>query len=305
MRAPISRELFGIIGASIVVVCTASALSAWTGPTATPPDGNVSAPVNVGTSDQVKDGGLSVDAFAAFGNAYFAGNVGIGEPSPAQKLVVDGNSWISGNLVVQDGTVGIGTSNPAATADLHINSAYAPIARFSSDSTSMYFTMYQRTPNQGADAGCGNGSFTITRYDYDDWCIFSNGTIAVGANLVHSSDARLKTDIRALDASEGLAALDLLRPVTFHWLDTGKPTGAQFGFIAQDVAQVFPQLVIGAGTNVVRLADGSTKEVPDALSLNYEGLIAPLVKSVQELHAQVAAQQEEIDALRSRIEALE
>lgn len=53
-----------------------SALSvaiAWTGPAAAPPDGNVDAPLNVGSADQVKNAGLSLNALAVFGNAILSG----------------------------------------------------------------------------------------------------------------------------------------------------------------------------------------------------------------------------------------
>ncbi len=53
------------IGASLVV--------AWTGPSSAPPSGNVSAPVNIGSTDQVKNAGLSVNALAVFGNAILSG----------------------------------------------------------------------------------------------------------------------------------------------------------------------------------------------------------------------------------------
>lgn len=46
---------------------------AWTGPASAPPNGNVAAPINTGTTNQVKDGGLSVDALAVFGNAILSG----------------------------------------------------------------------------------------------------------------------------------------------------------------------------------------------------------------------------------------
>ena len=51
--------------------------AAWTGPTQTPPAGNTSTPVHVGTTDQVKNGGLSVDALSVFGGGYFQGNLDI------------------------------------------------------------------------------------------------------------------------------------------------------------------------------------------------------------------------------------
>jgi|SRR3989344_2745054 len=42
---------------------------AWTGPTQPAPNGNVAAPVNVGTTDQIKNGTLGVNALAVFGDA--------------------------------------------------------------------------------------------------------------------------------------------------------------------------------------------------------------------------------------------
>jgi len=130
------RQLFFILTLAFCGLLAASALSAWTGPTASAPDGNVAAPVNVGTTDQVKKGGLSVNAFAAFGNAYVSGNLGIGVTNPAQKLVVTGNSWLTGNLIVQSGNVGIGVTNPAAYAKLAVNGRGALDYAIFSDFTS-------------------------------------------------------------------------------------------------------------------------------------------------------------------------
>ena len=71
---------------------------AWTVPTTTPPGGNTNPPLNTSTTAQVKNGGLSVNAFTAFGSAFFAGNVGIGTAAPAQKLDVNGGAIINGVL---------------------------------------------------------------------------------------------------------------------------------------------------------------------------------------------------------------
>src|SRR3989344_6046620 len=49
------------------------AVFAWTGPTATAPNGNVPAPINVGSSDQVKNAGLGVNSLAVFGNILLSG----------------------------------------------------------------------------------------------------------------------------------------------------------------------------------------------------------------------------------------
>ena len=78
---------------------------AWTGPTDTPPGGNVPAPLNVDSVDQIKSGGLSVGAFISrFGTilARDSGNVGIGTPAPGQRLTVAGNVWIQGSHLIID-----------------------------------------------------------------------------------------------------------------------------------------------------------------------------------------------------------
>jgi hypothetical protein len=49
---------------------------AWSGPTAAPPGNNVAAPINVGSTDQVKSGGLGVNSLAVFGNSIFGGAAG-------------------------------------------------------------------------------------------------------------------------------------------------------------------------------------------------------------------------------------
>jgi len=56
-----------VLGASLFTA--ASLVLAWTGPTSAPPNGNVSPPINVGTTDQVKNAGLGINSLAVFGNS--------------------------------------------------------------------------------------------------------------------------------------------------------------------------------------------------------------------------------------------
>jgi hypothetical protein len=71
-QIPLKQLFFTLLIASVILT-TASVLSAWTGPTATPPGGNVPAPINVGTTDQVKDASLGLNGLAVFGNAMLSG----------------------------------------------------------------------------------------------------------------------------------------------------------------------------------------------------------------------------------------
>jgi hypothetical protein len=125
-----------------------------------------------------------------------------------------------------------------------------------------------------------------------------NGRVGVSSDLiVHGvpranqttftllSDARLKKNVQPLAGS--LDKLLALRGVTYEWKDPAKHgnlTGAQVGFIAQDVEKAFPSWVASN-------QDG-WKTITD------RGLDALVVESLRALKT-------ENDQLRARIEALE
>jgi hypothetical protein len=74
-----------------------------------------------------------------------------------------------------------------------------------------------------------------------------------------------------------MALVRQLRGVSFDWREDGPygQEGADLGVIAQEVEQVFPELV--------KTDDRGYKQV------NYIGLIAPLIEAVKELDARVQA----------------
>jgi len=61
----------------------------WSAPPNDPPTGNVDAPVNIGTTDQVKDAGLTVNALAVFGAQYIQDSLSIGSETVSSDLLLD------------------------------------------------------------------------------------------------------------------------------------------------------------------------------------------------------------------------
>ena len=120
-------------------------------------------------------------------------------------------------------------------------------------------------------------------------------TSLFASNIMYNSDKRLKKDITPLP--HALDDIMQITPVSFVFKSNGTKT---LGVIAQNVQQVYPQLV--------------GKDPKGYLSVAYSGLIAPLIGSVQELkkeneelrtllQAQAERQnkmQQELDALKEQ-----
>ena len=64
-----------------------------------------------------------------------------------------------------------------------------------------------------------------------------------GGVWVTSSDRRLKKNIVYLNAQEILEKIISLKAANYNWIDPSKGIGKQFGFIAQELRQVFPTKV--------------------------------------------------------------
>lgn len=96
----ISLRLGALFIAGLLIGVTASAQSAWTNPSATPPSGNADAPLNVGSTAQGKTGALS-----------------IGKASPTSGVAMD----VVGNVAVNTGGLTVGRSTPSSGIALDIN----------------------------------------------------------------------------------------------------------------------------------------------------------------------------------------
>jgi hypothetical protein len=124
----------------------------------------------------------------------------------------------------------------------------------------------------------------------------TNGTVYVNNGVLtttNPSDARLKTNVT--DLSFGLKEIISLRPVSFTWdTPTADQSKKSYGFIAQEVQDVIPELV----SEYEHKNDPYAEDSVVRFGLDKEGIYAGLVAAVQELNAKVEALQTEVEALK-------
>lgn len=146
------------------------------------------------------------------------------------------------------------------------------------------------------------GTFTITQGkanntdNIESLQIDSNGNVKVtGGSVGTVSDQRIKENVVGL--TNMIAKVNQLNPVSFDWKDPIRNTDPErtsntdFGFIAQEVEAIFP--------DVIYTGPETTDAMPDNLKhLSYSSLIPILTKAIQE-------QQIMIEDLEQRLAALE
>jgi hypothetical protein len=133
---------------------------------------------------------------------------------------------------------------------------------------------------------------------------YFNGTL-VATNVVQSSDAKFKTDVK--DLNSGLQIISQLQPRTYNYKKTKEFAHIAFprndkpaaGFIAQELKEVLPNLVTPVFHPGEYDSDGKqTAATVDYLAVNYVGLTPYLVAAIQELNQKVEKLEKDNSTLR-------
>lgn len=127
----------------------------------------------------------------------------------------------------------------------------------------------------------------------------AEGDITVTGSIMSVSDARLKKDVKPL--GNGTAVIDQLEPKQYDfrtaaYKDLNLAKGKQFGFVAQELELVLPELVSNSLT-----AENEVGEYEALKTVNYVGLVPVLIKAMQERQVLIEQQQREIEETKAAI----
>lgn len=154
--------------------------------------------------------------------------------------------------------------------------------------------------SSGSNSGSGvnYGIFAIGDSANTNYAGYFIGDVNYTGNLTNASDAKLKYDVNGLQNATAL--IKELAPKSYYYKQEGEAaklqlaSGLQYGFIAQELEEVLPNLV----KNQVQM-NGFGKEAQiEYKAVNYIGLIPVLTQALKE-------QQEYIESLEERLIKLE
>jgi hypothetical protein len=139
-----------------------------------------------------------------------------------------------------------------------------------------------------------------------NWAAYINGDGYAGS-LWTISDSRLKENIRPLENVS--RSLMLLNPVSYDFNNENAPTlnvpeGHQFGILAQELGEVFPDLVRNTPVPP-KITEGGlgkpTEGLEEVSVVNYNGLIPVLIAAFQEQTRRMEEQDERINQLEQQL----
>ena len=257
---------------------------------------------------------MTNDGNTYFGDALFTGTkVGIDYKTNiglALKTTSNSNIGITGLKLINNlpsyfkeaiNIESIGTSGYQCYGiNLNFAGTYQGIGLIGTVSSTGTSTGVQMTSKDGSQSnvgvkgtisnagGFGAGIWGVSPTTNTNWYAgLFDGKVVVNGSFSVVSDRKLKENIK--EETGLLEKLIQLNPVNYNFAPNDKinlPDGLQHGFLAQNIEELFPELVIPARKPIMD-KEGKFVEYYDYKTVNYMGLISVLTSGIKELDAKV------------------
>jgi hypothetical protein len=223
-----------------------------------------------------------------------SGNVGIGSTTPASQLHVVSSSTTSFSM---PSPFGFSSVNAGTFIKTGGSSTTCGIIAGGGSSSAAYNLGLTGLASGGSSAAYGvyGSASAATTSNYGVYCNGSGGYTGTWTTV---SDMKFKKNFEPITSALGL--INKLNPTTYEFkTDEYKvmnfPAFRQYGFIAQELENVFP-LLVEKGSH----PGEKEGEIIDYKGVNYIGLIPVLTKAIQEQQAQIEALKKEVEALKAQ-----
>ncbi|MEM1326901.1 MAG: tail fiber domain-containing protein [Bacteroidota bacterium] len=217
------------------------------------------------------------------------------------------NQGTTMTLDLDDREVGIGIADPAATLHIDTNADDAMLVGDSGGALA-WMTVNKPTAANDAITRFRDDGTTIMRVNPSSFTyeVDINGAGRITSGTWSASDKRLKQNIR--NYKNALSDIQKLRPTTYQF-DTKSSKYSylnladelQFGLIAQEVAEVFPNLV----RQSEEVDEDGKPRGFDLYAVNYTALIPVLIAGIQEQQAIIENNETESQQLQTKVDELE
>lgn len=235
-----------------------------------------------------------------------AGNWGIGSLGTSSRLTINTPvntsplrtqiGGITAFAVNANGSVSIGTVTPGSTNGLYVtgqtglggpvNTALQSMLQVRQSSANRGIQVQHEYRTDYWTTGIGTSTFNF-RFEYNG--IAKGQVSSIDGAYTQISDRSLKQDIEAIEAIT--EKVMQLKPSTYYLKESrNRAAHKSVGLIAQEVEQVFPELVYEV--------DGNLK------SLNYSALSIVAIKAIQEQQEIITRLTEEMEDLKSLVREL-
>ncbi|MBK9982015.1 MAG: tail fiber domain-containing protein [Saprospiraceae bacterium] len=209
--------------------------------------------------------GYQADVFIS--NSIYATAIG------AEASVNCSNCMTLGGTGAASAFVGINNATP--TSDLDINQ------KSGSGGNTTRGIKLTNTANHFWRTYVDNGNYL--RFEYDDQGAGHWAYISTTGDFVNGSDERIKKEITPI--SNALDKIQLLSPKSYLYTNQDEGSPAHYGFIAQEVETVYPEVVF--------TSEDGTKGIA------YQEFAAITIKAIQEQQVLIENLQQQLNALRT------
>ncbi|MBV7268346.1 tail fiber domain-containing protein, partial [Winogradskyella luteola] len=252
--------------------------------------------IAMGTSNTI---GADGDSAVALGSGN--GITAVGAVALGTNNTVSGTGGFAGgsnNIVLGFNATALGLglrANSYAETVIGYNSSnYVPSSTTSAVGTDRLFVVANNTLGNAMTL-LKNGRLGLSRIPITNILeVEGNASKNAAGDWLANSDRRLKKNIKTFTEYDALHKLLQMRGVTYEWNDkqtgTNRPKGQQYGFVAQELMEVFPENVVLDNQGFYQTAYGT-----------YDALY---VQSIKALHNKIEILEQENKVLKTKLEEL-